>query len=85
MWDKQRLVSSQVGQEEVQEALNPEMDKVREERGQVLCWAVPSAIGMCLSLSSQLLSKKCDSSKTYSTFTKMEGSWSHVQTREFRC
>lgn len=32
MWDRQRLVTSQVEQEEVQEALNAEMDQGREER-----------------------------------------------------
>lgn len=66
MRDKQRLVTSQVGQQEVQEALNPEMGKVREERTQVPCWAVPSATGICLSPSSQLLSKKRDSPATVS-------------------
>lgn len=66
MWDKQRLLNSRVGQQEVREALNPEMEKVREERAQVPCWAVPSAVGMCLSPSSQLLSKKRHSPATVS-------------------
>lgn len=58
-----RACDLSVGQE-VQEAPNPEMAKVREKRAQVPCWAGPSAIGMCPSPSSQLLSKKRDSPAT---------------------